>query len=107
MLYRELVHLGYLYDVAPVPMTLSPSSPSETVLGQEPLGVLAAFWESLQPVDRLIAKDRIFSPEPLTLEKIGQRAGLTRERIRQRQKSIEKHLSSYGATGRYWMTPLW
>ncbi len=90
-------------------MTLSSSSPSETILAQETLGALAAFWESLQPVDRLIAKDRIFSPEPLTLEKIGQRAGLTRERIRQRQKSIEKqvqHLSSYGAAGGYWMTPL-
>lgn len=79
------------------------------ILAEETLAALAGFWESLQPVDRLILEERILALVPLTLEALGQQAGLTRERIRQREKTVKnglQELSDRRSPVGYWMVHL-
>ena len=73
------------------------------VAAQHALGYLAAFWDFLLTRDRVIFEHRIAPAEPVSLEELGQRLGITRERVRQLQKLIEtkwRHPSTTGtATG--------
>ena len=59
---------------------------------EEVLAGLGELWESMTPLEQLILTDRILAPEPLSLQEIGSREGLSRERIRQIQGSLEARL---------------
>ena len=53
---------------------------------------LRELWKTLSSVERLTFEHRVAAPKPLPLEQVGRKANLTRERIRQIQKSIESSM---------------
>ena len=59
---------------------------------EEAVSAVTEFWEALSPIQRLILKERVLAPAPLSLEEIGQKTNLSRERIRQMQKPLEARL---------------
>ena len=71
----------------------------EPAVAEEALSALNELWESLSPVERSILQDRLLTATPLTLEELGQTANLTRERIRQIEKSVERHLTHPSIAG--------
>ena len=71
----------------------------EPAVAEEALSALNELWESLSLVERSILQDRLLTATPLTLKKLGQTANLTRERIRQIEKSVERHLTHPSITG--------
>ena len=71
----------------------------EPALAQEVLSALHELWGSLSPVEQTILNRRLLTADPLTLEEVGQTANLTRERIRQIEKSVESRLNHPSITG--------
>lgn len=68
-------------------------------LAEEVVADLAALRASLTPLEQAILEKRILTSRPLTLEELGQAANLTRERIRQIEKSVESRLHHPSASG--------
>jgi RNA polymerase sigma-32 factor len=56
---------------------------------------LAEFGQRLQDRERFIFENRLVSEEPLTLQEIGDRYGITRERARQLEAKLVKDLKSW------------
>lgn len=54
-----------------------------------------AFCVTLTPRDRVIVEERILSEDPATLDAIGERYGVTRERIRQRDAVLRPKLAEH------------
>lgn len=76
-----------------------------TVAG-EALAALGELCESMPPLEQLVLTDRILASKPLSLHEIGSREGLSRERIRQIQRSLEARFRQpNGVEGDepYWM----
>ena len=73
---------------------------------EEAVSAVTEFWEALSPIERLILEERVLAPEPLSLEEIGQKTNLSRERIRQIQKPLEARLRQcrYDGDVRYWVS---
>ena len=92
-LASELGMTQHLEDIEISELTGSP------VLAHEALAALTEFWESLKPLEQSILEKRLLAAEPLTLEELGMKAGLTRERIRQIEKSVESRLNHPSITG--------
>ena len=66
---------------------------------------LAEFWESLSPREQLIFEHRVVS-KSRTLEDLGSKLDLTRERVRQIEKLIEckwRHPATAGSEARWWL----
>jgi DNA-directed RNA polymerase sigma subunit (sigma70/sigma32) len=55
-------------------------------------GALRAFAEGLGPRERAILDERLLADEPLTLDAIGRRFGISRERTRQIEKRLLRRL---------------
>ncbi len=53
------------------------------------------FGETLTGKDRVIFEGRLMSEEPLTLQEIGDRYGISRERVRQIEERVKKKLKAY------------
>jgi len=53
------------------------------------------FKKTMSPRELEIFEQRIFSENPATLQKIGDRYGISRERVRQVEKNIVKKLREY------------
>lgn len=53
------------------------------------------FGATLAGKDRVIFDERLMSEEPLTLQEIGDRYGISRERVRQIEERIKKRLRAY------------
>jgi RNA polymerase sigma-32 factor len=53
------------------------------------------FGEQLTGKDRVIFESRLMAEEPLTLQEIGDRYGISRERVRQIEERIKKKLKAY------------
>ena len=68
-------------------------------LAEEVLASMSGLWKSLEPLDKAILRERLLSPEPQTLEQLGQAAGLTRERIRQIENIVKSRLRHPSASG--------
>ncbi len=68
-------------------------------LAEEVISSLTGLWESLAPLEKSILQQRILAPAALTLEELGQKADLTRERIRQIEKIVESRLHHPSASG--------
>lgn len=62
-------------------------------VAEEALATLGQLWKSMTALEQSILTDRIFASEPLSLQEIGSREGLSRERIRQIQRALESRLS--------------
>ena len=63
----------------------------KTILHQK----LASFKKSLNEREIHILENRIFSETPVTLREIGERYGISRERVRQVENNIIKRIKSY------------
>jgi len=53
------------------------------------------FKETLKPSDRTLLEERILSEDPLTLQQIGDKHGVTREAVRQAETRLMKRLKRY------------
>ncbi len=53
------------------------------------------FGERLQGKDKVIFEQRLLADEPLTLQQIGDRYGISRERVRQIESRLKKRLKQY------------
>ena len=74
-------------------------------MAEEFLLALAEFWESLSPREQLIFEHRVVS-KSRTLEDLGSKLDLTRERVRQIQKLIEckwRHPATAASEARWWL----
>ena len=71
----------------------------ERRLAEEMTAALTDVWESLAPLERAIARRRILSSQPLTLDELGQQASLTRERIRQIEAAVASRLNHPSVSG--------
>jgi len=64
------------------------------------------FSKSLDERERIILRDRLIADEPVTLQEIGDRFSLTRERVRQIEKKIidrlRAHMQSHLVDFEYW-----
>ncbi|MDE0160502.1 MAG: hypothetical protein OXL98_02080 [Acidimicrobiaceae bacterium] len=75
-------------------------------VAEEALAALGELWQSMTPLEQSILADRILASEPLSLQEIGSREGLSRERIRQIQRSLKARLNQVGSSGTddpHWM----
>lgn len=61
---------------------------------QETVAAIDDLWDRLTPREQAILIERLLAPEPLTLEKIAARFGITRERIRQMEKQLKREFRS-------------
>jgi RNA polymerase sigma-32 factor len=78
----------------------SPGQSVEAQVADEDLretfrGHVKAFADKLKPREQRIMQARILAEEPLTLQELGDEMGLTRERIRQIEKSLVDDLRDY------------
>ena len=71
----------------------------ELNLPRKVLGSLNEFSGSLSDREQLILTKRLLTPDPLTLEELGQETNLTRERIRQIEKRVESRLNHPSISG--------
>lgn len=53
------------------------------------------FAETLKDKELIIFRERLLSEEPLTLREIGERYGISRERVRQIEERVKKKLKAY------------
>lgn len=86
---------GSLFDVIP-----SQQVPADEQLGQDQLlrlfrSKLAEFTKTLEERDEDILRNRILSDNPLTLDELGAKYGITKERTRQLEARIIKRLRDY------------
>ena len=56
---------------------------------------LAAFARTLEGKEEVIFNQRLLAEEPLTLQEIGDRYGITRERVRQLESRLKRKLKAY------------
>ena len=56
---------------------------------------LASFKNNLNERERDILENRVFSDTPTTLQDIGKRYGISRERVRQIEQNMIKRMKSY------------
>jgi RNA polymerase sigma-32 factor len=88
-------HEGSLFDILP-----SQQVPADEQLAQEQLRTLfraklAEFIKTLEERDEDILRNRILSDNPLTLDDLGAKYGITKERTRQLEARIIKRLRDY------------
>ncbi len=82
---------------------------SEPTMAHAALRSIDEFWRFLSPREGLIFKHRLATSKPLTLENLGTRLDVTRERVRQLQKLIESkwnHPSTKGPNAQWWLCAL-
>ena len=56
---------------------------------------LKTFGESLEDKDLVVFRERLMAEQPLTLREIGERYGISRERVRQIENRVKKKLKKY------------
>jgi RNA polymerase sigma-32 factor len=75
------------------------ANPEETVANAEYRQVLGhkieQFASGLKDKDLVIFRERLLNEEPLTLREIGERYGISRERVRQIEERLKKRLKDY------------
>jgi len=58
-------------------------------------GSIKQFVKSLKDKELVIFRERILADDPLTLREIGERYGITRERVRQIEERVKKKIRTY------------
>jgi RNA polymerase sigma-32 factor len=81
-------------------MLFSPEPPIEERLEDKEFEALfrekiQTFAEGLKEKDRYILNHRLVAEEPITLQEIGDKFGITREAIRQKEKKLRNRLKTY------------
>ena len=83
--------LNTLTDNSPTPE----ESLAEDEYRQAIKGRLRTFGEGLKDKELVVYRERLMAEEPLTLREIGERYGISRERVRQIEHRVKKKLKSY------------
>jgi RNA polymerase sigma-32 factor len=78
----------------------SPTPPVEDLVAKDEVltrlrRILDEFGKDLKDKERVIFYERLLSEEPLTLQQIGKRFGISRERVRQIEERLLKKLRKY------------
>ncbi len=60
-------------------------------------GLLKKFEKTLKDRDQVIFRERLTSPNPITLKEIGERYGVSKERARQLEERVKKQLKEFVA----------
>ena len=81
-------HLDMLPDAAPGPLETAAVKQEGAIVKREVTNALAL----LNDKERLVIENRLMAEEPASLQSIGERLGLTRERVRQIESSALKKL---------------
>ena len=58
-------------------------------------GSFKQFVKGLKDKELVIFRERILADDPLTLREIGERYGITRERVRQIEERVKKKIQAY------------
>ncbi len=83
--------LNTLTDNSPTPE----ESLAEDEYRQAIKGRLKTFGEGLKDKELVVFRERLMAEQPLTLREIGERYGISRERVRQIEHRVKKKLKSY------------
>ncbi|MBI5513903.1 MAG: RNA polymerase factor sigma-32 [Deltaproteobacteria bacterium] len=82
-------------DLLPMAGALADDTLADEELNELVRGRLAKFGETLTGKDAIIFKERLVAEEPVTLQDIGERFGISRERVRQVEKRLQDRLRAY------------
>lgn len=85
---------------SPIQTLEDPGAPIDETLGNEEQKqlfhrILTQFSETLEGREKVIFTDRLISEDPITLQEIGDRYGVTKERARQIEEQIKNKLKHY------------
>ena len=83
-------HMDMLPDTAAGPVEAISGAQEQSLVKREVSGALALLSDN----ERMVVENRVMSDEPESLQKIGDRLGLTRERVRQIEAKALKKLHS-------------
>ena len=72
-------------------------------MAEECLLAFTEFWQSLSPGEQMIFEHRVVVPKSLTLEDLGSRLNLTRERVRQIQNLVKSKWKHPATETRWWL----
>jgi RNA polymerase sigma-32 factor len=82
-------------DLLPMAGALADDTLADEELNALVRGRLERFGETLTGKDAIIFKERLVAEEPVTLQEIGERFGISRERVRQVEKRLQDRLRAY------------
>jgi len=83
--------LNTLRDDSPTPEELLAEDEYRQAIKER----LKAFGEDLKDKELVVFRERLMAEKPLTLREIGERYGISRERVRQIENRVKKKLKSY------------
>jgi RNA polymerase sigma-32 factor len=77
-----------------------PSQPADVTLGEAEqkslfLKILGQFADGLEGREKVVFSDRMVSETPLTLQELGDKYGVTKERARQIEEGIKEKLKTF------------
>jgi RNA polymerase sigma-32 factor len=84
-----------LLDVLPSGEETAEERVAEAELRQQVGEKIRAFGNTLKDKEAVIFQSRLLAEEPLTLQDIGERYGISRERVRQIEARLKKKLKAY------------
>ncbi|SFM39368.1 sigma-70 family RNA polymerase sigma factor [Thermodesulforhabdus norvegica] len=87
----EDTHLMFLPDSSPAIDDQMADAQARQILREK----LAQFRKHLKDKEAVIFDERLMAEEPLTLQEIGDRFGISRERVRQIEQRLKKKLKAY------------
>lgn len=87
----EDTHLMFLPDSSPAIDDQMADAEAREILREK----LAEFRKHLKGKEAIIFDERLMAEEPLTLQEIGDRFGISRERVRQIEQRLKKKLKAY------------
>ncbi|HWP22995.1 MAG TPA: RNA polymerase factor sigma-32 [Candidatus Binatia bacterium] len=88
---EEATLLNFLQDTKQTPEEQIAETQYKALLRQK----MEQFAKTLKDKELVIYRERLLSEEPLTLREIGDKYGISRERVRQIEERVKKKLKSY------------
>ena len=86
---------GTLLDVLPGPTPTAEERVANAEFRQEVGEKIHAFGATLKDKEAVIFSERLLAEKPLTLQEIGNKYGISRERVRQIEERLKKRLRAY------------
>jgi RNA polymerase sigma-32 factor len=88
---EEVTLLHFLADNKETPEQRFASAEYRQILSAK----MEAFARGLKDKELMIFRERLLNEEPMTLREIGEKYGISRERVRQIEERIKKKLKAY------------
>ena len=86
---------GSLLDVLPAATRTAEDQVADAEFRKEVSEKIRAFGATLKDKEAVIFSDRLLAEQPLTLQEIGDKYGISRERVRQIEERLKKRLRAY------------